>query len=91
MRTLIARHTVSDSTQFLEGYKGSEAKEVRDRHGVQDDAVYIGAEDASQVIVLHRFNDGAQASAFLQDPDLGRVMAALGVTGQASIGFIEEA
>ncbi len=85
MVLLLARHPVQDVAKFKEGYNGAEAKAVRDRHGVKNDAVYNTPEDANDVLVIHYFDSAEQAGAFLADPGLGEAMQALGVAGEPHI------
>ena len=90
MVLLLARHPVQDVNKFKEGYHGADAKAVRDRHGVKNDAVYNTPEDANDVLVIHYFDSAEQAGAFLDDPGLGEAMQNLGVAGGPHIQMFHE-
>lgn len=90
MVLLLARHPVQDVSKFKEGYNGADAKAIRDRHGVQSDAVYNTPEDSNDVLVIHYFDSAEQAQGFLDDPALMEAMASFGVAGEPHIQLFLE-
>jgi heme-degrading monooxygenase HmoA len=77
MTTTFVRHHVADYDAWRRVYD-SVAGLQRDG-GVTDKAVYRAADDADDVLVMHRFDSAEQARAFFENPDLRAAMQEAGV------------
>lgn len=77
MTTFFVRHRVADYDAWRAVYDGVE--DMQRDAGVTDAAVYRDADDASQVLVVHRFGSREQAEAFMENADAKAAMSAAGV------------
>lgn len=79
MVLLLARHRVLDAAAFVSGYQSAEAVAIREKYGVQDDAIWATVQDHNDVLVTHTFQTEADAQAFLAAEELKSIMETLGV------------
>lgn len=83
MVRLFIRHSVEEFTVWKHVY--DEFDDLRREHGVMDEAVFRGVEDADDVTVQHDFESVEAARSFLEIPLLANVMSTAGVEGTPEI------
>jgi len=86
MIRMYVRHTVSDFDTWKRGYDAFDAQ--RRDMGVRGDAIFCGAESATDVTVWHDFDDLSAAQAFLDSQELSAAMERAGVVGEPHIWFV---
>ena len=90
MATTFVLHRVADYDAWRAVYDS--VADLQRASGVTDKAVYRGADDPDNVLVMHRFGSADEARAFFADPDLRDAMARGGVdVGSLRLEFYEEA
>lgn len=90
MSTLLAiRHNVADFAVWRVSY--DRAATIRSAHGCTADAVFRSAEYPNDVFVTHEFPSHAQATAFVADPQLQKVMEAAGVASTPRFEIFDRA
>ncbi len=90
MSTLLAiRHNVADFAVWRVSY--DRAATIRAAHGCTADAVFRSAEYPNDVFVTHEFPSHAQASAFVADPQLQKLMEVAGVASAPRFEIFDRA
>ena len=90
MATTFVRHHVADYDAWRKVYDS--VADLQRAGGVVEEAVYRGAEDANDVLVLHRFGSADQARAFFENAELRAAMEQAGVDmGTFRLELYEEA
>jgi len=83
-------HHVADYDAWRKVYDGVAG--LQREGGVTEDAVYRGADDPSNVLVMHRFGSADQARTFFENPELRAAMQEAGVDmGTFRLELYEEA
>lgn len=90
MAITFVRHHVADYDAWRRVYDSVAG--LQREGGVTDKAVYRGAEDPNDVLVMHRFGTAEQAKAFFENADLRAAMQEAGVNmGTFRLELYEEA
>ncbi len=86
MVRMFARHQVADYDAWRKVYDDFD----RGSLGVRAHSVYRNVGDASEVTVVHDFDDRATAEAFAGSEDLKAAMTEAGVVGAPNIWITDE-
>ncbi len=87
--TLIVRHPVTDYATWRATYDSAAVSSLHAKHGATDLEVLRTPDDATDVVVIHRFATAAAANAFASDPELMDLMTNGGVAGPPRIEIFE--
>jgi len=71
--TLIVRHPVTDYATWRATYDSAAVSALHAKHGATDLEVLRTPDDATDVVVIHRFATAAAANAFASDPELRKL------------------
>ena len=89
MSTIVVRHTVKDFDAWKPYY--DEHALTRERYGIQDDGVYRGALDPSNVVLVFQTDDYERAQEFFGSDDLRETMQKAGVISAPTIWVVDGA
>jgi len=87
--TLIVRHPVTDYATWRATYDSAAVSALHAKHGATDLEVLRTPDDATDVVVIHRFATAAAANAFASDPELMEIMKNGVIAGPPRIEIFE--
>ena len=87
--TLIVRHPVTDYATWRATYDSAAVSALHAKHGATDLEVLRTPDDATDVVVIHRFSTAAAANAFASDPELMEIMKNGVIAGPPRIEIFE--
>lgn len=88
MAVLLIRHAVEDYDEWKPVFDAH--AETRREYGSKGYRLFHVADDPDEVVALFEWESADRARAFVEETDLGELMAEAGVVGDPEIQFLEE-